>query len=178
MPSESTAQPTKPPAQVIIHTDGACKGNPGPGGWAAILQYGEAAKALSVSAGMTTNNRMELRAAIHALEALKRPCLVNLVTDSQYVRQGITEWIDGWMRKGWMRNKTEPVKNADLWKRLHAAVQRHEPAGGVTWSWINGHAGHDLNERANTLAEQAALDATPADPTDLDPAVNVTGSLL
>jgi ribonuclease HI len=164
----NTTPSGKPAAHVIIHTDGACKGNPGPGGWAAILTYGATTKEIYGSASQTTNNRMEMRAVIHALDALKRPCRVTVVTDSEYVRRGMTEWIDGWIRKGWRNAKKEPVKNTDLWKLLLAAVQRHAPAGGVSWSWIKGHAGHTLNERADQLASQAALDASPADPVDLD----------
>ncbi len=167
MKAATTASPA---TQVIIHTDGACKGNPGPGGWGAILAYGTTTKEICGSASRTTNNRMEMRAVINALEALKRPCAVTVVTDSEYVRRGMMEWVDGWVRRGWLNASKQPVKNVDLWKLLLAAVKRHEPAGGVTWSWIKGHAGHELNERADALASQAALDATAADPVDLDPA--------
>lgn len=153
---------------VVIHTDGGCIGNPGPGGWAAILQYGNARKELAGRAGQTTNNRMELRAAIEALEALTRPSRVILYTDSQYLRDGITKWVHGWQRKGWRTQAKRPVKNRDLWQLLLAAIERHEPAGGVTWEWTKGHAGQELNELADTLANQAARCATAADPADLD----------
>ncbi len=167
MTAKPAAQSSK---QVIIHTDGACKGNPGPGGWAAILEYGGVTKEICGSARITTNNRMEMRAVINALDALNRPCAVTVITDSEYVRRGITEWVDGWVRKGWVTSKKEPVKNVDLWKLLLASVARHTPAGGATWSWIKGHAGHDLNERADALASQAAQDANASHPIDLDPA--------
>ncbi|HEY8616695.1 ribonuclease HI [Phenylobacterium sp.] len=134
--------------QVVIHTDGACSGNPGPGGWGAILQYGEKEKVLKGGELATTNNRMELMAAIQALEALTKPCKVELHTDSQYVQKGIHEWIHGWKRRGWKTADGKPVKNDDLWKRLDAARMRHE----VTWRWVKGHVGHELNERADALA--------------------------
>jgi ribonuclease HI len=133
---------------VIVHTDGACSGNPGPGGWGAILQSGGHTKELKGGEEHTTNNRMELMAAISALEALKKPCRVDLYTDSQYVRNGISGWIHGWKRNGWRTADKKPVKNMDLWQRLDAALARHD----VTWHWVKGHAGHDLNERADTLA--------------------------
>lgn len=133
---------------VIIHTDGACKGNPGPGGWGAILQSGGKVKELSGGEQLTTNNRMELTAAIMALEALTRPCKVDLHTDSKYVMDGITGWIHGWKARGWKTADKNPVKNDDLWKRLDAARARHE----VKWHWVKGHAGHELNERADQLA--------------------------
>jgi ribonuclease HI len=136
---------------VVIHTDGACSGNPGPGGWGAILHYGEHEKELKGGELATTNNRMELMAAIMALEALKRTCTVELHTDSQYLRQGITGWIHGWKRNGWKTADKKPVKNADLWQRLEAAVDRHT----VHWHWVRGHSGHDLNERADELAREA-----------------------
>ena len=157
---------------VIIHTDGGCIGNPGPGGWAAILQYGNARKELTGRASQTTNNRMELRAAIEGLEALTRPCRVSLYTDSQYLRDGITKWVYGWKRKGWQTTAKRPVKNRDLWQLLLAAIERHRPAGGVTWEWTKGHAGQELNELADTLANQAARSATAADPADLDESDN------
>ena len=141
---------------VIIYTDGGCIGNPGPGGWAAILRYGEHAKELSGRFRQTTNNRMELYAAIAALEALKRPCAVEVHTDSEYLRNGITRWISGWQRNGWRTTTKQPVKNQDLWQRLLAAVDRHSSAGGVTWSWTKGHAGDAYNERADVLANDAA----------------------
>lgn len=133
---------------VQIYTDGACSGNPGPGGWGAILRYGELEKELNGGERNTTNNRMELTAAISALEALKRPAVVDLTTDSQYVRDGITKWIHGWKRNGWRTADKKPVKNVDLWQRLDAALGRHE----VRWHWVRGHAGHAENERADQLA--------------------------
>ncbi len=136
---------------VEIFTDGACSGNPGPGGWGAILRYGEVEKEISGGAANTTNNQMELMAAINALEALSRPCRVNLHTDSQYVKNGITQWMKGWVRNGWKTAAKKPVKNADLWKQLDAAVKRHE----VKWHWVKGHAGHPDNERADELARTA-----------------------
>jgi ribonuclease HI len=141
--------------KVIIHTDGACSGNPGPGGWGAILQYGDTEKVLKGGEPATTNNRMELMAAIQALEALTRPCKVELHTDSQYVQKGIGEWIHGWKKRGWLTADKKPVKNDDLWKRLDAARLRHE----VDWRWVKGHAGHELNERADALARQGLEEA-------------------
>ncbi len=137
--------------RVVIHTDGACSGNPGPGGWGAILQWGGHTRELRGGEAHTTNNRMELMAAIAALETLKRPCDVDLHTDSQYLRQGITGWIHGWKRNGWKTADRKPVKNADLWQRLDAVVDRHT----VHWHWVRGHSGHDLNERADELAREA-----------------------
>jgi ribonuclease HI len=142
---------------VVIHTDGACSGNPGPGGWGAILHYGEHEKELKGGELQTTNNRMELMAAIMALEALKRTCTVELHTDSQYLRQGITSWIHNWKRNGWKTSDKKPVKNADLWQRLEAALGHHK----INWHWVKGHAGHDLNERADELA-RAGLAETRA----------------
>jgi ribonuclease HI len=140
---------------VIIHTDGACKGNPGPGGWGAILQAGAGReKELWGGEPLTTNNRMELMAAIQALETLNRPCRVDLHTDSRYVMQGITEWIRGWKARGWQTADRKPVKNEDLWRRLDAARARHE----VKWHWVKGHAGHELNERADALANRGIED--------------------
>jgi ribonuclease HI len=141
--------PTLP--HVIIHTDGACSGNPGPGGWAAILAFGDHEKELKGGELLTTNNRMELMAAIAALEALKRPCRVDLHTDSQYLRSGITAWIAKWKKNGWRTADKKPVKNADLWRRLDAALSDHE----IRWHWVRGHAGHDINERADLLAREA-----------------------
>jgi ribonuclease HI len=135
---------------VTVHTDGACSGNPGPGGWGVILQWGDHTRELHGGEPHTTNNRMELMAAITAFETLKRPCVVDLHTDSQYLRQGITGWIHGWKRNGWRTADRKPVKNADLWQRLEAAVNRHT----VHWHWVRGHAGHDLNERADELARE------------------------
>ena len=135
---------------VIIHTDGACSGNPGPGGWGAILRFNGKTKELSGGEAETTNNRMELMGAIAALEALKRPCLVDLHTDSKYMRDGIMKWIHGWKRNGWKTADKKPVKNVDLWQRLEAALAQHR----VTWHWVKGHAGHAENERADELARE------------------------
>jgi ribonuclease HI len=137
-------------ARVVIHTDGACSGNPGPGGWGAILAFGNREKEIKGGEAMTTNNRMELMAAISALETLKRPCLVDLHTDSQYLRNGITTWLAQWKNNGWRTYDRKPVKNIDLWQRLDAALVRHR----VRWHWVKGHAGHDLNERADRLARE------------------------
>lgn len=138
--------------QIEIHTDGACSGNPGPGGWAALLLYGSSEKEMSGGEALTTNNRMELMAAIQALESLKKPCRIVLFTDSQYVQKGITEWLPGWLRKGWKNAKGEPVKNQDLWQRLQAAAGQHR----IDWQWVKGHAGHAENERVDALARRAA----------------------
>ncbi|MGE0150927.1 MAG: ribonuclease HI [Parvibaculaceae bacterium] len=135
---------------VVIHTDGACSGNPGPGGWGAILRYGAHEKELKGGEALTTNNRMELMAAIMALEALTRPAAIEMHTDSQYLRDGISKWIHGWKRNGWKTAEKKPVKNAELWQRLDLALERHQ----VTWHWVKGHAGHDDNERADELARQ------------------------
>lgn len=136
---------------VEIFTDGACSGNPGPGGWGAILRWGGNERELSGGEADTTNNRMELTAAIEALKALKRPVQVDIHTDSTYVRDGITSWIHGWKRNGWRTAAKKPVKNADLWRELDDAVARHQ----VTWHWVKGHAGHPENERADKLARDA-----------------------
>lgn len=136
---------------VTIHTDGACSGNPGPGGWGAILEWNGRRKEIKGGDPQTTNNRMELTAAIMALEALRRPCTVEIYTDSQYLRQGITSWITSWKRNGWRTADRKPVKNVDLWQRLDAALTQHK----VRWHWVRGHAGHDLNERADELAREA-----------------------
>ncbi len=138
-------------ARVEIFTDGACSGNPGPGGWGAILRFGERERELSGAEPATTNNRMELMAAIAALEALKRPCLVHLTTDSNYVRDGVTKWIHGWKKNGWRTADKKPVKNIELWQRLDAARAAHE----VHWHWVKGHSGHPENERADQLARDA-----------------------
>ncbi len=143
--------------RVTIHTDGACAGNPGPGGWAAILTFGDHEKELNGGEANTTNNRMELTAAISALEALKRPCLVDLHTDSEYLKNGITSWINGWKRNGWRTSDKKPVKNIDLWKRLDEALKHHQ----VRWHWVKSHAGHVMNERADELA-RAGLTAARA----------------
>jgi ribonuclease HI len=141
--------------KVIIYTDGACRGNPGPGGWGALLISGENRREICGGALATTNNRMELTAAIEALNALKRPCKVELHTDSQYLRTGITEWLRGWKARGWKTADKKPVKNDDLWKRLDEARARHE----VDWRWVKGHNGHELNERADALARRGMLEA-------------------
>jgi ribonuclease HI len=153
---------------VVIYTDGACIGNPGPGGWAAIVQDGTLQHQLSGRFRRTTNNRMEMRAAIEALEWLDRPRRVELYTDSDYLRRGITAWIHTWQRRQWRTAAGQPVKNKDLWLRLLAAVERHAPAGGVTWHWVRAHAGDQLNELADRLALQAARAATRDDPVDLE----------
>jgi len=136
---------------VVIYTDGACSGNPGPGGWGAILTYGDKCKEISGGEEVTTNNRMELMAAIAALEALKRPSRVQLHTDSSYLKNGITQWIHGWKRNGWRTSDKKPVKNAELWQRLDEARNRHE----IDWHWVKGHAGHPENERADEIAREA-----------------------
>ena len=136
---------------VVIHTDGACSGNPGPGGWGVILDYNGKRKELSGGEALTTNNRMELMAAIMALEALRHPCKAEMHVDSNYVRDGIGKWIHGWKRNGWKTADKKPVKNTDLWQRLDAAVARHN----VRWHWVKGHAGHEMNERADGLAVDA-----------------------
>jgi ribonuclease HI len=135
-------------SRVEIWTDGACSGNPGPGGWGAILRFGEREKELCGGEQLTTNNRMELTAAISALEALKRPCEVDLHTDSQYLRQGVTGWMFGWKKNGWRTADRKPVKNEDLWRRLDEATERHK----IDWRWVKGHAGDEMNERADELA--------------------------
>ncbi len=154
--------------KVIAFTDGGCIGNPGPGGWAAILQYDATTKELSGRFRQTTNNRMELRAAIEALEALKRPCLVEIYTDSQYLRNGITQWVHNWQRNNWRTAAKQPVKNQDLWRRLLAAIERHQLAGGVSWHWTKGHAGDAMNERCDVLANSAARSVTGVDPVDTE----------
>jgi ribonuclease HI len=136
--------------KVAIWTDGACSGNPGPGGWGAVLTYDGHEKDLCGGEQLTTNNRMELTAAIMALEALKRPCEIDLHTDSQYVKGGVTGWINGWKRNGWKTADKKPVKNVDLWQRLDEATKRHQ----VNWHWVKGHAGNEMNERADELARQ------------------------
>ena len=138
---------------VSIFTDGACKGNPGPGGWGALLRMGTTEKELSGGEAQTTNNRMEMTAAIKGLEALKRPCRVILTTDSRYVMDGLTKWIHGWLRNGWKTADKKPVKNADLWQALLAAAAPHR----VEWKWVKGHNGHDENERVDQLASAEAM---------------------
>lgn len=148
--------------QVVIYTDGACKGNPGPGGWGAVLRSGAQEKELFGGEPGTTNNRMELMAVIQALAALKRPCAVQLYLDSQYVRQGITEWIAGWKARGWRTSTKQPVKNVDLWQKLDALVS----GGGhrIHWHWVRGHAGHPENERADALANKGVPPGKGAPP--------------
>ena len=136
---------------VVIFTDGACHGNPGPGGWGALLRFSHHEKEMSGSENDTTNNRMELTAAIKALDALKRSCRVDIYTDSQYVRRGITEWMEKWKTKGWKTAKKKPVKNQELWRALDRAVEKHE----ITWHWVRGHTGHRENERVDRLARRA-----------------------
>jgi len=137
-------------ARVHIYTDGACRGNPGPGGWGALLRYGATEKELYGGERETTNNRMELMAAIQALESLTRPCTVVLTTDSTYVMKGISEWMANWKRNGWKTAAKKPVKNADLWQRLEAATHEHD----IQWDWVKGHSGHPENERADQLANR------------------------
>jgi ribonuclease HI len=144
---------------VEIFTDGACSGNPGPGGWGAVMRFGDAEKELSGAESATTNNRMELMAAIAALEALKRPSRVALTTDSIYLRDGITRWIHAWKRRNWKTAGKKPVKNEDLWRRLETALAPHE----VTWHWVRGHTGHPENERADALARAAIARLRGAD---------------
>ena len=149
---------------VVVYTDGACSGNPGPGGWGATLAFGDHEKELKGGEAHTTNNRMELMAAIAALEALKRPCLVDIHTDSQYLRNGIMSWINQWKRNGWRTADRKPVRNVDLWQRLDAVLARHR----VRWHWVRGHAGDVRNERADRLAreglEEARSRAAPPPP--------------
>ena len=140
-----------------IYTDGACKGNPGPGGWGAVLEYDGKEREIFGGEPATTNNRMELTAVIEALAALNRPCRIVLHTDSQYVQKGITEWIRGWKARGWRTAAKEPVKNADLWKKLDQAVGEHE----IEWVWVRGHSGHEGNERADRLANKGVAALAP-----------------
>ncbi|KPL54258.1 ribonuclease H [Prosthecomicrobium hirschii] len=143
---------------VVIYTDGACSGNPGPGGWGAILRWNGREKELKGGEADTTNNRMEMMAAISAIEALRRPCRIDIYTDSAYLRGGITGWIHGWKRNGWKTADKKPVKNADLWQRLDAALGSHE----IVWHWVKGHAGHPENERADALAREGMQPFLPA----------------
>jgi ribonuclease HI len=142
---------------IIIHTDGACSGNPGPGGWGAILEFNGKTKELKGGEALTTNNKMELTAAIEALNALKRPCNVELHTDSQYVKNGVTSWMHNWKRNGWRTADKKPVKNIELWQALDEAIKPHN----IDWRWVKGHAGHDLNERADTLANEGMAPFKP-----------------
>jgi len=151
--------------EIVAYTDGACSGNPGPGGWGALLQAQRAGvvvreRELSGGEAETTNNRMELMAAIMALETLDRPAAVTIVTDSAYVKNGVTQWIHGWKRNGWRTADRKPVKNAELWQRLDAAQARHD----VTWTWVKGHAGHPENERADALARAGMAPYKPPKP--------------
>lgn len=139
---------------VLIYTDGACKGNPGPGGWGAILRFKDQEKELKGAEAFTTNNRMELMAAIGALSSLKRRCKVALYTDSDYLRQGMQSWIAQWKKKGWRNSKNEPVKNSDLWLRLDELSTAHD----ISWHWVKGHSGHPENERADALANMAIFE--------------------
>jgi ribonuclease HI len=139
--------------QITLYTDGSCLGNPGPGGYAAVLIYKQHRKELAQGYELTTNNRMELMAAIAGLQSLSEPCQVKLTTDGQYVRQGITQWIHGWKKKGWKTANREPVKNVDLWLLLDSEIQRHD----VEWFWVKGHSGHPENERCDELARNAAM---------------------
>jgi len=148
---------TTPDEVVEIFTDGACSPNPGPGGWGVILRYGRHTREIHGGDPATTNNRMEMTAAIEGLESLTRPSSVHLYTDSQYLRQGITKWLAGWQRNGWVTTEKKPVKNADLWRRLDSAAQRHHD---VQWFWVKGHAGHPENERADALAVQGSQEAS------------------
>lgn len=152
---------------VVIHTDGACSGNPGPGGWGAVLQYGSTVKELKGGEQLTTNNRMELTAAIEALNALKRPCAVELHTDSAYVKDGLTKWINGWKRNGWKTADKKPVKNVELWQALDTAVGRHS----IDWHWVKGHNGDVWNERADQLANEGMAPYKPAQRSGLMPPV-------
>jgi ribonuclease HI len=142
---------------IEIYTDGACKGNPGPGGWGALLRFGQHEKALFGGESSTTNNRMELLAAIKALEALKRPSQVDLYTDSQYLRKGITEWLANWKARGWRTAARKPVKNEDLWRALDQAVAPHK----INWHWVKGHSGHTGNDRADQLANEGIRQMGP-----------------
>jgi ribonuclease HI len=153
--TESQTSKPKEEAVVEIFTDGACSGNPGPGGWAAVLRYKGVTKHISGAERLTTNNRMELTAAIKALEALKLPSAVRMTTDSQYIMKGITQWIKSWKRNGWISSQKKPVKNVDLWEKLDAAVARHK----VEWQWVRGHNNHEENELADALARKAMIDS-------------------
>ena len=148
---------------VIIYTDGACQGNPGPGGWAALLRYKDQEKLITGAASRTTNNRMELRAAVEALRALKRPCRVDFYTDSQYLQRGITEWLPRWVQNNWQTSRKRPVKNQDLWQALWKALQEHD----VRWHWVRGHAGQAENERVDRAARKALRERAATSPPDM-----------
>jgi len=154
----SSAEGQAQSGAVIIYTDGGCKGNPGPGGWGVLMMYNGRERELWGGEPHTTNNRMELMAAIAALEALKRPCRVELYTDSQYLRNGITTWIGGWKARGWKTAQNDPVKNVDLWQRLDEAQRRHK----VSWHWVRGHSGHPENERVDGLAQRGIAEQEAA----------------
>jgi ribonuclease HI len=154
--TEASGTSTGSATQVEIWTDGACKGNPGPGGWGALLKYGEREREMYGGESLTTNNRMELMAVIEALGSLKRRCSVVLHTDSQYVQLGITQWLPNWIRRDWKTADRKPVKNADLWQRLQTAAARHD----IEWRWVKGHAGHHGNERADELANRGVKSAS------------------
>jgi len=156
---------TEPRPRVVIYTDGACAGNPGPGGWAALLIAGEHEKVLTGGASHTTNNRMELRAAIAGLRALKVPCRVELYTDSEYLQRGISGWVQMWQRNGWRTADKRPVKNRDLWRALLPLIERHE----VHWKWVQGHAGDPRNERVDALAREAIEKIGRVAPADMEP---------
>jgi ribonuclease HI len=160
MTDDQRRAPGDPPpsSTVEIFTDGACLRNPGPGGWGAILRYGHHETEIYGSDPATTNNRMEMMAAIQSLERLSRPSEVSVYTDSTYLRRGVTEWLPGWKRNGWQTKEKKPVKNADLWRRLDAAARGHQ----VQWFWVKGHAGHPENERADQLAGRGAVEAAQA----------------
>ncbi|MBF0370150.1 MAG: ribonuclease HI [Magnetococcales bacterium] len=163
-PLSVSPSPQRKGQTVEIHTDGACSGNPGPGGWGALLRYGKHQKELSGFATKTTNNRMEMLAVIHALESLTRPCSVEVTTDSTYVKNGITQWIHQWKKRNWRKSSGGAVKNSDLWQRLDSISKQHD----VTWSWVKGHAGHPENEMADQLARHAIVlgreGSMPSDP--------------
>lgn len=156
MKRATAAAPDTEGKVIRIYTDGACKGNPGPGGWGAVLEYGGTEREMFGGEPATTNNRMELTAVIEALAALKRPCRVILHTDSQYVQKGITEWINGWKARGWKTAAKEPVKNVDLWKKLDDVIRTHD----IDWVWVKGHAGDEGNERADALANKGVESIT------------------
>lgn len=141
-------------SSIEIYTDGACKGNPGPGGWGVLLRYNKHEKLLSGAEALTTNNRMELTAAINGLSGLKRPCEVDLYTDSEYLRKGMCEWISNWKKKGWVNSRKQPIKNLDLWKQLDELATKHK----INWHWVKGHSGHPENDLVDELANKAILD--------------------